>query len=115
MHAVVRLNTFDPDKLAAADLSDFDAAHAAQPGYRGSLVVELEPGRRLVMNLWENEQYSDAARAALGAQVGRLLDPLMTRPSELLGAGPVISADLPDSGTTHDDCPLIDPLRDTGG
>lgn len=95
MHAVVRLNTHDQDKLAAADLSEFDAAHAAQRGYRGSLVVELEPGRRLVVNLWENEESSAAARAALGPEVGQLLDPLMTRPSELLGAGPVISAHLP--------------------
>jgi hypothetical protein len=59
----------------------------------GSLVVELAPARRLVVNLWKTEQHSDAARALLGPQIGRILNPLMPRPSELLGAGPVISAD----------------------
>jgi hypothetical protein len=100
MHAVVRLNSFDPHLLANAgdDLAEFDAAHAAQPGYLGSLVVELEPGRRLVLNVWESEQHSDAARAALGPVVARLLNPLLVRPSQLLGTGPVISADLPGLG-----------------
>ena len=95
MYAIARINTFDPEKLATAgeDLDNFNAAHAAQPGYQGS-VVDLQPGRQLVLNLWQNEERANAGREALGAQVGRLLIPLMARPSEFLGAGPVRFTDL---------------------
>ena len=43
MYAVLRLNSFDPVKLAvSADrLEEFDKIHAAQPGYVGSVVVDL--------------------------------------------------------------------------
>ncbi len=96
MYAVVRLNSFDVNKLTAgADkLNEFDQTHAAQPGYLGSVVVDLQAGRRLALNLWESEEHAADARSVLGQEVGRLLNPLMSRPSELLGAGPVISADL---------------------
>jgi hypothetical protein len=96
MYAVARLNTYDADALAGAGerLANFDAAHSAQPGYLGSIVVALRQGQRLVVNLWESQAQSDAARAALGPQVGRVLNPLMRQPSEFLGAGTVLSADL---------------------
>ena len=48
-----------------------------------------------MVNLWENEQLSEVARATLGSEVQRLLAPVMSSPSELLGAGPVASAHLP--------------------
>ena len=59
MYAVLRLNSFDPAKLAvSADLlEEFDKIHAAQPGYVGSVVVELGAGRRFALNLWESEQH----------------------------------------------------------
>jgi len=40
MYAVLRLNSFDPAKLAASrgELEEFDRVHAAQPGYVGSVV-----------------------------------------------------------------------------
>jgi hypothetical protein len=43
MYAVLRLNSFDPAKLAASreQLEEFDRVHAAQPGYVGSVVVDL--------------------------------------------------------------------------
>lgn len=93
MYAIVRLNTFDPDKLAAAsdNLQQFDETHAAQPGYLGSVVIDLQAGRRLALNLWESEQHATAALSVLGPEVRRFLNPLMTNPSELLGAGAVIS------------------------
>jgi hypothetical protein len=57
MYAVVRLNSFEANKLAgsADSLKQFDQAHAAQPGYVGSIVVDLQDGRRLVLNLWDSE------------------------------------------------------------
>ena len=95
MYAVVRLNSFDPVKLADSPaLKEFDQMHRAQPGYVGTIVVEVHAGRRLVLNLWQSEEHSAAALSVVGPEVGRLLEPLMSHPSELVGAGPVISTDL---------------------
>lgn len=96
MYAVLRLNSFDPHKLATERerLEEFDKVHAAQPGYVGSVVVDLGQGRRCVLNLWETEEHSKAALSVLAPEVGRLLNPLMSSPSELIGAGTVISSDL---------------------
>jgi hypothetical protein len=97
MYAIVRRNTFDPDKLADPDadrvLRAFDQAHAAQPGFIKSIVIDEHDGRRLVVNLWETEEQAAAGVSVLGAQVGRLLGPLMSKPSELIGVGTVIAAD----------------------
>ncbi len=52
MCAVVRLHSFDPIKLAGSPaLEQFDQIHRTQPGYPGTIVVDLQPGRRLVLNL----------------------------------------------------------------
>jgi len=54
MYAIVRLNSFDPIKLDASPaLEQFDQIHRSQPGYVGTIVVDLQAGRRLVLNLWE--------------------------------------------------------------
>jgi hypothetical protein len=95
MYAVVRLNSFDPVKLAdSTSLEQFDQIHRAQPGYVGTVVVDLQAGRRLALNLWESEEHSAAALSVVGPEVGRLLEPLMSQPSELVGAGTVLSTDL---------------------
>ncbi len=101
MYAVLRINTFDPNKLAESSdkLEEFDQVHSAQAGYVGSIVVELGVGRRFALNLWESEVHSAAALAVLGPEVGRLLGPLMSGPSELLGVGTVISSDLAPLGS----------------
>jgi hypothetical protein len=81
MYATVRLNSFDLIKLAASPaLERFDQLHRTQPGYVGTIVVDLQAGRRLVLNLWESEDYSAAALSVLGPEVGRLLEPLMSHP-----------------------------------
>jgi hypothetical protein len=96
MYAVLRLNSFDPVKLvvSADGLKEFDKIHAAQPGYVGSVVVDLGAGRRFALNLWETEQRSASAMQILSPEVGRLLGPLMAAPSQLIGSGPVLSSDL---------------------
>jgi hypothetical protein len=96
MYAVLWLNSFDPDKLAASGerLEEFDKLHAAQPGYIGSVVVDLGEGRRFVLNLWESKEHSAAALSVLGPEVGRLQSPLMSSPSQFIGVGNVISSDL---------------------
>ena len=94
MYAVLRLNPFDPDKLVGAgpQLDRFEEVHWAQPGYVGGIVVDLGGGRCLVLNLWESEEQARGALSVLGPEVTRLVDPLMSGPSELIGAGRVVSA-----------------------
>ena len=92
MYAVLRLTTYDQERLAAgADrVAEFDRLHSAQPGFLGSAVVDLGGGRRFFLNLWESAAAAEAGRQALGPVVDDLLGPLMAAPSQLLGAGPVI-------------------------
>ncbi len=96
MYAVLRLNSFDPDKLEKSghQLEEFDRIHASQPGYAGSIVVDLGSGRRFMVNLWQSEHASKAAFERLMPEVDRLLTPLLSAPSEFIGAGPVIAEDL---------------------
>lgn len=68
--------------------------HSPQPGYSGSIVVDLGEGRQLVLNVWDSVEDSAAALSVLGLVVNRLLVPLMSAPSVLLGAGTVLSSDL---------------------
>ncbi len=92
MYAVVRVNTWDNAKRAAAagDVAEFDRIHTEQPGFLGSLVVNLGEGRNAILNLWRSEEQATAALAVVGPAVRRLLEPLMAEPSQLIGAGEVI-------------------------
>ena len=85
--------------------------HAAQPGYVGSVVVDLGAGRRFALNLWETEQRSASAMQILSPEVGRLLGPLMAAPSQLIGSGPVLSSDLVRAASAS---PAAAPTRRTG-
>lgn len=91
MHGVLRINSFDPERVAAgaALLGEFDAIHAAQPGFVGTVTVDLGGGRRFVLNLWESDEDRVRGLAALGPAVERLVNPLLREPSELIGVGPV--------------------------
>ncbi|MFD2090723.1 hypothetical protein [Blastococcus deserti] len=93
MYAILRVNTYDPEKLAAAAdrLEEFDQLHAAQPGAEGSIGVDLGEGRRFVLNLWDGVESSRAGQRVLVPHLQRLLVPLMSQPSQFLGAGPVIT------------------------
>ena len=96
MYAIVRLNQFDPGKVgdATADFSAFDTLHSAQPGYAGNAAIELGPGQWLTVTFWDDEPSATAARLELGKHAERLLGPLMTGPSRLLGVGRVVRTDL---------------------
>lgn len=101
MQAVLRVNSFDPGKLAAGreQLEEFDRIHAEQPGFLGSVTVDLGEGRRFVLNLWDTEVHRLSGLAALGPAVERLVNPLLAGPPELIGVGPVVSSDgLPATG-----------------
>lgn len=92
MYAVVRVNTWDNAKRAAAagDVAEFDRIHTEQPGFLGSLVVDLGDGCNAILNFWKSQEHATAALPVVGAAVRRLLEPLMAEPSQLIGAGDVI-------------------------
>lgn len=96
MYSVIRENFYDPAKLAKAQkqMDEFEAVHAAQPGYRGHMVVDLGNGHMVIVTLWETEPLARKAREALEPEIQRLLVPLMSEPSHLVGAGPVVVSDL---------------------
>jgi hypothetical protein len=99
MYAVLRLNSYDPEKFERSrqSVEEFDKLHAAQPGYVGSVSVDLGGGRRFAVNLWQSSDHSREAMKVLVPEVDRLLGPLMSEPSQFVGAGEVISFDLPAS------------------
>lgn len=96
MYAIIRKNAYDPAKLAQAGhaLAAFQALHAAQPGYAGSIDVDAGDGQRIVVNLWHTEQDARAGLTQLVPHLQRLLEPLMTGPSQLIGSGEVAATDL---------------------
>lgn len=96
MHAVVREATYGPDKpiYKTQEFHEFQELHARRRGYRGTVVVDAGDGRFLTLTLWETAEDMSAAREALGPVVQRLLDPLMTTPSRLVGTGQVVVNDL---------------------
>lgn len=96
MYAVLRQSNYDLTRLRGArdELAEFQQLHAAQLGYSGNLGIQMQPGQWFTVTLWDTEEHAAAARATLGEHVQRLLVPLMTGPSELLGMGEVIASDL---------------------
>jgi hypothetical protein len=96
VYAVVRETAYDLERLADAsrELDEFQTLHAAQPGYQGNVVVDTSDGRRITVTLWASEAHSTAARRALEPEVRRLLAPLMSAPSRIVGVGPVGATDL---------------------
>ena len=96
MYAIVRDNSYDPAKLARGreQFDEFQALHARQAGYRGSLVIDIGGEHWLTVNLWDSEQHATAALPGLIPELRRLLEPMMAAPSRLVGAGPVVATDL---------------------
>jgi hypothetical protein len=96
MYAIVRESIYDAAALehGQARLDEFQALHAGQDGYAGTIVVELARGRWLTVNLWSSADAASAALPVMVPAVQRLLEPMMARPSEMIGAGPVVLTDL---------------------
>lgn len=55
MYAVFRESTYAPGRpiQEAPQFREFQAAHAKQPGYKGTIVTDVGAGRYLTMTLWE--------------------------------------------------------------
>jgi hypothetical protein len=105
MFAVFRETTYRPDLVLqeSPQFQEFQRLHAGCRGYRGTIVTDVGEGRYLTATLWETSDDMHAARDALGAVVGRLLDPMMTKPSTLLGTGRVVVGDLVPSDGDQDE------------
>jgi hypothetical protein len=96
MYAIVRDSQFDPDKLAKAhaQLQHFQALHAGQPGYSGTVLVDVSLGRMLIVTMWESQELAMRGREVLGPQIQTLLGPLINRESQVVGSGPVLLTDV---------------------
>src|SRR5690349_1898169 len=96
MFAVVREATYDAAKKAGASeqVEEFARIRAQQPGYRGVVTVDAGDGRTLTIALWETEEQSRAASAMISPEAERLMGPLWTTPSRVIGSGEVIYDDL---------------------
>jgi hypothetical protein len=51
MYAVLRVNSVmpDPSPTSVAQMEEFDRLHGAQPGFRGTVTVDLGDGRRFLI------------------------------------------------------------------
>ena len=96
MYAVVRRNSYDPEKLAAREdaMKEFQDRHADQAGYIGNLVVDAGDGQHVLVTLWRSEEEAKAAIPRLVPHIQRLVEPVLASPSELIGTGQVIVNDL---------------------
>jgi hypothetical protein len=96
MYAVVRESTYFEDRPLAdrPEFAAFQDAHAAQPGYRGTIVTHVGGGRHVTVTLWDTAEHMDAARKAIGPAVKTLIDPIMAQPARLLGTGEVAYSDI---------------------
>src|SRR5689334_19932325 len=79
MYGIVRIATYD---LAAVEkgqkqLDEFQEVHASQPGYAGTIVVDVGGGRWVTVNLWDNQESAAAALPRMIPVVQRLVDPLL--------------------------------------
>lgn len=96
MFAVIRETTYPldtplDDRVA---FKSFQDAHAAQPGYRGTIVTHIGNGRHITVTLWDTAEHMNAARDAIGPAVKDLIEPLMTTPAVLVGTGEVAYTDI---------------------
>lgn len=96
MFATVREGTYDPVKMARgkAQVDEFWQIRAQQPGYQGAVTVDVGDGRVLIITLWQTPEQGQAAQAVLDPQAQRLMEPLQSVPSRIIGRGNVIYNDL---------------------
>jgi hypothetical protein len=96
MFAVVREATYDSKKRASGSkqVEELARIRAQQPGYQGVVTVDVGDGRTLTVALWETEEQQEAASAKVAPEAQRLMGPLWTTPSRIIGQGEVIHNDI---------------------
>ncbi|GAA4207911.1 hypothetical protein [Actinocatenispora rupis] len=96
MYAVVREWPFHAARMAEARdrVAAYDARMREQPGYQGSILIDLGHGHRVTVTLWRSAAHAAAARAVLDPTIHRLLDPLLVAPSQIVAVGEVVETDV---------------------
>jgi heme-degrading monooxygenase HmoA len=91
MYAIVRKNTYDPGKLAQGQqqLAEFDAVHARQDGFRGTVSIDVGDNQVVVINFWDSREAAKAGFDQMRPVAEKLVQPLLASDSTLLGEGPV--------------------------
>jgi hypothetical protein len=91
MYAIVRKNTYDPDKLAQGrqQVAKFDAVHARQPGFRGTISIDVGDSQVVVINLWDSREAARAGLEQMRPVAEELIQPLLAGESTLVGEGPL--------------------------
>jgi hypothetical protein len=94
--AIIRVNNFDHEKLSQGDekFEEFQRIHSSMRGYRGSIVVDAGDGRLVTINLWQSQEHAMHAMEALLPELQRLIEPMLSGPSQLVGVGVIIASDL---------------------
>jgi len=74
MYAVIRESASPsvPTEQLRAGRTEFEALRARQPGFVGSLTVEIGDGKRALVTVWESQQAQQASTAVMAPQAERL-------------------------------------------
>lgn len=89
--AIISEITYAPGQWDAgrAQTEEYFALRAQQPGYRGTLGIDVGAERRLMLICWESEAQFAASRSVLIPAAARLVAPLFAAPPRHIGDGTV--------------------------
>ena len=92
MYAIVAQLTYEPGQSAAgqAQLAEFVALRAQQPGYRGAIELDTGDQQTLLLTCWESQAQHEAANVVLRAAAEQAIPLLLAAPRQRLGAGAVV-------------------------
>jgi hypothetical protein len=92
VYAIVRKNTYDPVKLdrGRKEMARFNELHARQPGFRGTITIDVGQNTTVLINVWDSREAAQAGLTQLGPVVEHLVHPLLAAESVLIGEGDVV-------------------------
>lgn len=97
MYVVIRHSTYpiEFNFIESANFKEFQKIHEQQTGYAGTSITNLGNGHFITFTLWKTEEDMIKARQSLEKVVEKLLNPLMSQQSVLIGTGPMVFNDIP--------------------
>jgi hypothetical protein len=92
VYAIVRKSTYDPVKLdrGRKEMAKFDELHARQPGFRGTITIDVGQNTKVLINVWDSREAAKAGLTQIGPLVEHLVQPLLAADSVLIGEGDVV-------------------------
>jgi len=92
VYAIVRKNTYDPVKLdrGREEMAKFDELHAEQPGFRGTITIDVGQNSHVLINLWDSREAAQAGLTQMRPVAAQLVQPLLATESVLIGEGDVV-------------------------